>query len=293
MNQENMIEATLLGKRTEYPQHYKPDILVAVPRQLNREQYGIQADSLPFVGFDTWHAYELSALTDNGLPVTALLKLVYPADSHAIVESKSLKLYLNSFNMERMGSTPAEVLRRLQTTITCDLSTILQTTVAAHIFTRLATTPDEFADYTLLEDTAAANRLVISHYTETPSLLSAQPSGGELHVASHLLRSNCKITHQPDWGSLFLRMKGPQLPTFDSLLAYIVSIRNENHFHEEICEMIFMRLLQRFQPKELMTCCIYTRRGGIDICPSRATSIDLLPQSLCRADMLTPKLLRQ
>ncbi len=294
MKEAENIEATLLGKRTDYPQHYKPEILVAVPRSLNREQYGIRADELPFTGFDAWHAYELSTLTDNGLPVAGLLKVVYPATSYAIVESKSMKLYLNSFNMERMGRTRAEALEAVRQTVVRDLSKALKTSVEAHVFTSYnQPLPFDFDGYEILEDSDEANSLIISDYNERPSLLTAQSCGGEMNVASHLLRSNCKITHQPDWGSVFIHVKGSKLPTYSGLLAYIVSIRNENHFHEEICEMIFARLLELFEPEELMVCCIYTRRGGIDICPARATSADLLPRNLAQPSVLTRKMLRQ
>ena len=112
-------------------------------------------------------------------------------------------------------------------------------------------------------------------------------------VSTHLLRSNCKITRQPDWGSAFVRIKGRSLPTPESLLRYLVSIRSENHFHEEICEMIYKRLLDAFAPSEMSVSCIYTRRGGIDICPTRASHQRLLPQHLPNPLAMTRKLLRQ
>ena len=131
-------------------------------------------------------------------------------------------------------------------------------------------------------------------FSENPALLvPTQSNLQEIKVATHLLRSNCKITHQPDWGSAFIYLKGKQIPDLTSLLQYLVSIRNENHFHEEICEMVYKRLLDVFQPESLMVTCIYTRRGGIDICPVRVSSEELLPKNLINPDKLSFKLLRQ
>lgn len=288
------MKTPLLGRMVEYPQRYTPDILAPVPRSENRLQYGISATNLPFVGFDAWHAYEVSFLLTSGLPVVRLAKIVYSADSKYIIESKSLKLYLNSFNMEPMGNTIANACCEVQQRIATDLSAAVGCNVEVMLFA-----PDaealtlDFSDYQVLEDTCLTDSLRISDYTETPSLMQAAASGGDIRVCSHLLRSNCKITHQPDWGSVFISMKADTLPTPESLLAYIVSARGENHFHEEICEMFFKRLSDRFSPAELMVACIYTRRGGIDICPVRATSGALLPPLLCSAAHLTQKLLRQ
>lgn len=288
------IESKVLGKRVEYPQSYCPEILVAVPRHLNRQQYQISDNALPFVGIDVWHAYELSFLTQSGMPVQGVVKISYPANSPCIVESKSLKLYLNSFNMERLGASAADGLRKAQQTIERDLSATTGASVQARIFRHAPVTAlFDFADYSILEDNAWSDTLDITQYTEAPQLLRSSGNKGTMRIGTHLLRSNCKITHQPDWGSAYIYIKGNNLPTEQSLLQYLVSIRNENHFHEEICEMIFIRLMRTFAPTELMVSCIYTRRGGIDICPSRATHSHLLPQHLTDTENLSYKLLRQ
>jgi 7-cyano-7-deazaguanine reductase len=288
-----MKEATFLGKQVNYPQHYAPEMLVAVPRFLNREQYQLLETDLPFVGFDAWHAYELSFLTERGLPVTGLLKFVYPATNPSLVESKSLKLYLNSFNMGRFGQTLAEGLEMVLATIKKDLSSLLQTDVQVSFFD---TYPDpvlfDFDAYELLEKQPEVETLHFQHYSETPELLQTSKPGN-LKACTHLLRSNCKITHQPDWGSAYIHLRGKTTPDKYSLLQYLVSIRNENHFHEEICEMIYKRLWDTYQPDELAVTCIYTRRGGIDICPSRASHPQLLPIHLGNNQTLTFKLLRQ
>ncbi len=289
-----MIESTVLGKKVEYPQHYAPEVLVAVPRQINRKQYNIDDKNLPFLGVDTWHAYEIGFLTENGLPVVGILKMTYGANTPNIVESKSLKLYLNSFNMERYGTTAAEGYSILTDIITEDISKCIDGELEVCIFSpNEKPVPSAMTDYQLLEEQPFAKNLKITHFTEAPEILHSNGKQGYMAVMTHLLRSNCRVTHQPDWGTAYIYMNGQQLPTEESLLEYLISIRGENHFHEEICEMIYMRLWEIFKPDELMVACIYTRRGGIDICPSRSNRIELLPMGLTSAPLLTSKLLRQ
>lgn len=287
-------EGKFLGKQVEYPQEYAPDMLVAVPRHFNREQYQLKDDNLPFIGHDVWHAYELSFLSKKGLPVTGLLKLAYPANSKCIVESKSLKLYLNSFNMHRFGNTAKEGLKEVLKTIKSDLSDLLETEVKLSFFNHTQQPSNyDFSDYTVLEDSPNIDEVDFTLFNESPELLTTGNQGGTLKAATHLLRSNCKITNQPDWGSAFIYIKTNNLPNEEKLLQYLVSIRNENHFHEEICEMIYKRLWDIFNPQELAVTCIYTRRGGIDICPTRVSHKFLLPQHLCNTSTLSDKLLRQ
>ena len=291
-----MIEATLLGKRTEYPKEYSPSILVAVPRHLNREIYGIDSSNLPFVGSDTWHAYEISWLTDKGMPVVGLLKSVYDASSPFIVESKSLKLYLNSLNMFQTSPSDDYGMSEIERIITNDLANILKAEVSLHIFLANHTSSAlrlTHQEYSLLEEMPECRDTLFTQYTETPTLLKVSNIGGTRNYITHLLRSNCKITHQPDWGSMFIHITSSNLPVPQSLLQYIVSLRGENHFHEEICELVYIRLKEYFNPSELAVTCIYTRRGGIDICPCRASSQQLLSSALTDARTLTEKLLRQ
>ena len=203
-----MSEDKFLGKQVSYPQKYAPEMLVAVPRQLNREQYQLDKNHLPFVGMDVWHAYELSFLTQLGFPVTGLLKLVYPSNNDFLVESKSLKLYLNSFNMERFGQTPVEGIQQVIDVIKKDLNHCLHTEVELSFYdTTPEYTPFDFDAYTLLENNPKAQHLNFKTFNESPELLSPA-SSGELKVGSHLLRSNCKITNQPDWGSAYIYIKG-------------------------------------------------------------------------------------
>ncbi len=270
-------------------------MLVAVPRELNRKEYNINKDKLPFTGVDVWHAYELSFITNKGLPVSGVLKLIYPCNNPFIVESKSLKLYLNSFNMEHYGDTPMEGIRIVEEIIKNDLTKLLKTEVKLNIFTKEPeSTPFDYKNYLLLEDLPEAKNIIFDTFKESPQLLTSDKNGQfTMQVATHLLRSNCKVTFQPDWGSAFIYMKGINRPSQESLLKYLVSFRNENHFHEEVCEMIYKRLWDTYQPEELIVTCIYTRRGGIDITPVRVSHKKLLPVSLINIEVLSKKLLRQ
>ncbi len=287
----NQIDS-VLGQRVTYPQNYSPEVLVAVPRQLNRAGLGIADDALPFVGFDAWHAYEVSCLTDGGLPTAGLMKIVVPCTSPSIVESKSLKLYLNSFNMERMGATTVEATANMEKRVKADLDKLLNTDVEVKHFG--ADCQKKALGTEMSFETIENNieNVCASQYTENRDLLGDGDDVKSLKVKSHLLRSNCRVTHQPDWGTLIVNMEGKRTPKREDLLRYIVSLRGENHFHEEICELVYTRLMERFAPSRLMVACLYTRRGGIDINPVRATSTDLLISSLSDASVLTELPLR-
>lgn len=287
------IEATHLGKQSNYPQHYDTSVLVAVPRILNREQYGISNEILPFVGVDVWHCYEFSFLTEKGAPVVGMLKIIYPATNEFLVESKSLKLYLNSFNMERFGETKNEGVLKVIEIIQNDLSELLKCEVLINYFDyNSQPSESDFDDFSILEEIVDFDNLSCSEFSENPGLLETSNISGKIKWGTHLLRSNCKITHQPDWGSLFIEMKGEKLPTPESFLKYLVSLRNENHFHEEICEMVFKRIIDKFGPVKLVITCLYTRRGGIDICPSRVLN-GSLPANLTTANVLDKPAFRQ
>ncbi|MFB6320632.1 NADPH-dependent 7-cyano-7-deazaguanine reductase QueF [Saccharicrinis sp. FJH54] len=282
-----------LGKKSQYPQHYNPDVLVAVPRSENRTHYNIDDDALPFCGVDVWHAYEFSFLLEKGLPVAGMLKIVYACTSPFIVESKSLKLYLHSFNMTRRGTDRQQAVQNICVTVKRDLEKLLKTMVHVTFFDESsAIQPFDFMAYPLLEDIVGTD-LTIETYTEKPEILTPHAGITSLRVATHLLRSNCKVTHQPDWGSVYIMMEGELIPDKTSLLKYIVSLRNENHFHEEICEMIYKRLDDTFAPKDMMVCCLYTRRGGLDINPVRARNNHFRLLNLVQPQKLTQRGYRQ
>ena len=263
------------------PDFIDASLLVAVPRKLNRTQYNIDDNNLPFVGVDAWNCYEFSTLLDSGYPLSGLLKIDYSSSSHSIVESKSLKLYLNSFNMVRISSTPQMAKVLIESTVSNDLSKVLGCKV--HVtFHRQSAKNNQVLPltntYWFIDDIIDFNNVKFESYNEDPSLLEIVPanplSDTRLHTSS--LRSNCRVTNQPDWGDVYVTIKGEKTITALSFLKYIVSMRKENHFHEEICECIYKRLWDMLQPDELFVACLYTRRGGIDINPVRASNIELL-----------------
>lgn len=268
----NQIASTLLGKKVSYSDEYNPSLLVAVPRSENRKQYNIQNDSLPFEGWDVWHAYEFSSMSENGVPVTRLMKLKYNCTSEFIIESKSLKLYLNSFNMTRYGKSIKECLEICKNIIEKDLSEKLQTDVTVNFIEENAERVQIFNDFNNLMDYIDESTLKIEKFKESPELIEVEQSkkteGHFLMFDS--LRSNCRVTHQPDFGDVFIYYKSSKHIKENSLVKYLSSFRSEYHFHEECCEMIYKRLYDLLdRDDELFVCALYTRRGGIDICPSR------------------------
>lgn len=292
---DSLVEAKLLGKIVAFPQSYDASILVAVPRQINRTQYHLDPEKLPFVGYDVWHGYELSFLTENGLPVNRVLKMVYSSATPNIVESKSFKLYLNSLNNSRYGKNVEEGLLLVKELVERDLAVIVGGEVKCSFFnSKSEIVPFDFDHFRVLEDTLELEEEEFMDFKETPSnLMFALQGNNSIQVCSHILRSNCKITEQPDWGTVYITIEAEHGIDLMGLFKYLVSFRNENHFHEEICEMIYKRLLDAFEPSKLAVTCIYTRRGGIDICPTRVSHCDLLPTNLINYKLLTDKLLRQ
>jgi 7-cyano-7-deazaguanine reductase len=274
--------------------------LVEIPRYLNREAYGIDDNNLPFVGGDVWNAYEVSAITTKGLPVVGMLKIWYPADSKLHVESKSIKLYLNSFNMTQLGDTDHECIKLLKERVKKDLSDLLQTKVQVEMFTSEHSPSYAFKGYAPLDALVDLNKIEFtSYHSDATQLQSEEVSEdfeiGEIKIQSNLLRSNCRVTNQPDWGDVFIHIKPTAgvVPDLESLAKYIVSHRQVSHFHEEICEMIYMHLKEAYNPEELMVACLYTRRGGLDINPIRASHKKLIPGFFTDITCRMAKTLRQ
>jgi len=283
-----------------YSDTYDPSLLVEIPRYLNREAYGIDDNNLPFVGGDVWNAYEVSAITTKGLPVVGMLKIWYPSDSKLHVESKSIKLYLNSFNMTQLGDTAQECIKLLEERVSKDLSELLQTNVEVAMFTSDFTPTYSFKGYVDLGAIVNLDNIEFTSYHSDASQLTADEVDedfeiGEIKVQSNLLRSNCRVTNQPDWGDVFIHItpKAGVVPNLESLAKYIVSHRQVSHFHEEICEMIYMHLKEAYDPKELMVACLYTRRGGLDINPIRASHSKLIPGFFTDIKCRMAKTLRQ
>lgn len=272
MSKTDELASTHLGKKSQGSENYNPSLLVAIPRCENRKQYNINDNSLPFDGFDVWHAYEFSALTQNGVPVTRLLKLKYDCKNEFLVESKSLKLYLNSFNMSKFGADVNECLEICKNIIEKDLEEKLKTKIEANFIENSAERKEIFKKFQNIMNFVDEKTLKVEKFKEAPELLETIETEDEksYYLKFDSLRSNCRVTHQPDFGDLFLYYKSKKHILEDSLVKYLSSFRSEFHFHEECCEMIFKRLYDLLNNGDkLFVCALYTRRGGIDICPAR------------------------
>lgn len=269
-----------LGQNSAYKKEYDPSLLVRENRQSNRTYLGIDSANPPFEGHDIWNAYEVSALNDNGLPYSFVVRIAYSSNNEFIVESKSLKLYYNSYAMTKCGESADDVALTIKERSEKDLGALLETSVKVTVWNQrelMDSTPALIEDaynlerYTTLEHIEGAEHITFKDYSENPDLLVVidddMDQWRDYHSSS--LVSCCKVTSQPDSGDIFISYLGPKTVSPESLLQYIVSFRNENHFHEEICEAVFMRLLEKLQPESLIVRCFYSRRGGIDINPSR------------------------
>ncbi|WP_374340787.1 NADPH-dependent 7-cyano-7-deazaguanine reductase QueF [Azonexus sp.] len=254
-----------LGKPTDYRADYAPELLYPIPRQLKRDELGIApGGGLPFAGEDLWNAYELSWLNPRGKPVVALATFRVPADSPNLVESKSFKLYLNSFNQ-----TPFADAAAVEAALVRDLSAAAGAPVAVAV-EPLDGRPQVAVGYpegTLIDTLDVA----CDRYQPAPELLHAVDGPVvEETLYSHLLKSNCLVTGQPDWATVVIRYRGRPIDRA-GLLRYIVSFRNHNEFHEQCVERIYCDLSRRCAPEALAVHARYTRRGGLDINPFRSS----------------------
>lgn len=266
----NTPEHSSLGKAVAYPSQYDPGLLFPVARACKRAELGLGAE-LPFLGVDIWNAYELGWLDARGKPRVALAEFRVPAESPNLIESKSLKLYLNSYNQTRVHDTDA-----LRTQLVRDLAAAAGAPVSVVLAT--PTSPQaaliENLEGEVIDDLA----IEISHYgPPKPELLYANPDAiAEESLVSHLLKSNCPVTGQPDWASLQIHYQGPRIGR-DGLLRYLVSFREHDEFHEQCVERVFVDLMQHCRPARLSVYARYTRRGGLDINPFRCTPGWLMP----------------
>ncbi len=287
MNKTDEIASIHLGKKVSGSEKYDPNLIVAIPRIENRRQYNIENNNLPFKGFDIWHAYEFSSMTKNGIPVTRLMKMKYNCDSEFLVESKSLKLYLNSFNMTRFGNSIRECLEICKNTIEKDLSEKLKTDVKINFFENNTERENIFNNFENIMNFVDESSLKIDKFKEAPEELKTKKNN---EIKTHYLlfdslRSNCRVTHQPDFGDLFIYYKSKNHILEDSIVQYLTSFRSEYHFHEECCEMIYKRLIDLLNENdELFVCALYTRRGGIDISPVRS-NCDTITDALKLIDL--------
>lgn len=256
-----------LGKATNYCSQYTPTLLQAVPRSLNRDSLGLTAENIPFKGEDVWYGYELSWLNDKGKPVVAVAEFIFPCTSPNIVESKSFKLYLNSFNQTKFSSW-----QDVESTLIKDLSTTAGANATVKLFT-----VDNCPALQLPTDTAVCIDDIdveINQYQLTPELLKSATDDNAKDVTEylvcHLLKSNCLITNQPDWASVYISYSGKQI-CHATLLKYLISFRQHNEFHEQCVERIFCDIQHFCHTQNLTVFARYTRRGGLDINPFRST----------------------
>ncbi|MDQ7975658.1 NADPH-dependent 7-cyano-7-deazaguanine reductase QueF [Paraburkholderia sp. SARCC-3016] len=262
-----------LGKPATYTEQYDASLLFPIARSNAREQIGITA-RLPFFGTDIWNAYELSWLNARGKPQIAIATFFVPADSPNIVESKSFKLYLGSFAQTKFDSIDV-----VRDTIRRDVSASCGATVSVHL-----SAPGEFGKLRLEEfDGLSLDRLDLDTDIYVPDASLLKAAHGEAPVEetlySNLLKSNCPVTGQPDWGSVQIHYVGPQIDQA-SLLRYIISYRNHTGFHEQCVEKMFVDLLGACQPVKLAIYARYTRRGGLDINPFRTNFNLPMPDNL-------------
>ena len=259
-------EHSALGKPTAFAERYDPALLFPIERNLGRGELAI-ATLLPFVGVDYWTAYELSWLDARGKPQVAIAEFAVPADSPRLIESKSLKLYLNGFAGTRMDSTDA-----LRTRIARDLGAAAGATVTVRL--RSVAGNDAPAIIELDGECIDAQEIAIDDYgpPDALHLTCADAAGANVDEAlvSHLLKSNCPVTGQPDWASVQIRYRGARIDRA-GLLRYLVSYRSHSGFHEQCVERIFRDIAACCSPQHFSVYARYTRRGGIDINPYRAT----------------------
>lgn len=265
-----------LGKSVPYPTRYNPELLVAIPRRDNRRALGVH-DRLPFTGMDVWHAHELSWLDNSGRPRVGQLRMSVPCQSPNLVESKSLKLYLTAFNQERREGGA------LMATLRGDLEKVLGVRPDLRLRGVDDSDPPARPVGLCLDDLAIS----AEQYQPDPSLLSVltEESVVEEQFYTHLFRSNCPVTGQPDWATVTLRYRGRPISR-EGLLRYLISFREHQDYHENCVERIYLDLSRSCRPEAMCLTANFTRRGGIDINPCRSSHPSWLPDHL-------PLLIRQ
>ncbi|TAN11342.1 MAG: NADPH-dependent 7-cyano-7-deazaguanine reductase QueF [Burkholderiaceae bacterium] len=274
------LHGSALGKATTYADQYDPGLLYPIARQPQRAAMGLAEGAAPFFGADLWTAYELSWLNRRGKPQVAIARLMVPCESAYLIESKSFKLYLNSFSGSAFAD-PADVRERIARDVSAALWHGGPVRASAAVQLLL---PDDF-EREKVRPLAGLDldRLDIecTHTAPAPELLTAAFDEQPVHevLASRLLKSNCPVTGQPDWGSVQIDYTGPQIEQ-GGLLRYLVSFRHHSEFHEHCVEQIFMDVWRRCHPSQLTVYARYTRRGGLEINPWRTSHPGPAPQSV-------------
>lgn len=265
-----------LGRQTDYVSVYAPHLLFPIPRAESRALLGI-GDTLPFYGVDIWTGYELSWLDALGKPVVAIAEFFIPCTSEFIVESKSFKLYLNSLNQTRFENVvevEALIAKDLTRITGADVQvSVIPLTASLHAAQHLAVIAEVEGE--LLDDLTVA----VDVYHPAPELLTTEVGIVDECLVSHLLKTNCPVTGQPDWASVVIRYKGHKIQR-ENLLRYIISFREHQDFHEHCVERIFSDIARVCKPEELVVYARYTRRGGLDINPFRSSNPSTKPELL-------------
>lgn len=272
-----MSEVTKLGSKVDYSSQYDRTQLEVFPRAIRRTEF-----KAPMYGGDIWTCFEVSFLRENGCPEFHILRIMNPADSEYIFESKSLKLYLNSFNNTKFSGID-EVINTIQ----IDLSQgVKSEVIVKEVINGFKPSLHHMYSYDFL-----SSELEVDSYTYKPELLEAEEDSDSLILSSNLLRSNCEVTNQPDFANIQIHYESEKYSlSIRSLLKYIVSFRNHQEFHEPTCERIYNDLYNLLQPEKLIVICQYTRRGGIDINPIRTNIKDF---DINRLILDLPKQLQQ
>ncbi len=251
-----------LGQQTHYIDHYTPDLLFSIPRSESRNQLFFQSQ-VDFFGEDAWTCYELSWLNPNGKPQIAIAEIRIPCDSPNLVESKSLKLYLNSLNQTQFASTEA-----LIQTLTTDISDCVGTPVTTQLHAASQSLSFNACDAVCIDEIDVSPK----HYQPDATILRCNQSDEiSEHLVSHVFKSNCPVTGQPDWASVFIKYQGKAV-SHEHLLEYLISYRHHAGFHEACVEQIFYDISTQCEPKSLCIAARFLRRGGIDINPIRSSS---------------------
>ena len=261
---KNMADQSELGHQSEYDHQYNPERLYAIPRAPKRQEINLDPATLPFHGFDCWNHYEVSWLNPKGKPMVAIAVISYNCHSPFIVESKSLKLYFNSFNNYIFAD-----IKTVEQTISRDLGSCIDAEVTVSV-TPLAEMKEQTLHSSFSGICLDVLDVACSTYLVNPDFLSTSDEIVEEIVYSDLLKSNCLVTNQPDWGSVQIAYRGKKI-NHEGLLQYLVSFRNHNEFHEQCIERIFTDIMTLCKPESLTVYGRYTRRGGLDINPYRST----------------------
>ena len=268
-------EFSPLGKKVDYQDQYDNSLLFPIARQQKRDEIGVAANALPFHGADLWTGFELSWLNARGKPQVAIATFRIPADSPNLIESKSFKLYLNSYNQTRIASWD-----QVQAQLSMDLSNAAGGKVEVSLLS-----PADFGREQIVELAGSSIDeldIELDNYAPCPQLLHADAANVVSEtLCSQLLKSNCLVTGQPDWGSVQISYTGPRIDR-EALLRYLIGFRQHNEFHEQCVERIFTDVLHACAPQRLTVYARYTRRGGLDINPWRSNDPAAVPPANVR-----------